>query len=310
MSFKLGEGEQEHDGRRFTDADEPTLRGWFDALPGVVALEVWLTDDQRPGRADRWVNALATRALEPERRLVTGGDDPFLPRLSSALARATEASLAVAFVKTTGLRLLLPDLEALLDADPPGRVRVLTSDYLDVTDPEALRLLLPLAARGAEVRVHVTRGDSFHLKAYVFSERRSGELVRGTACVGSSNLSRQALEEGLEWSYRVVHPADAGFLEVSRRFDELFGHPRNVPLSDAWIEPSMRAAADRDPAWVRYWRRNPINAWLGGNRAEDAPAPFTLDGVPFRLTRPVEPALAPALTSMLQELVEQRLAAY
>ena len=37
------------------------------------------------------------------------------------------------------------------------RVRALTSDYLDITDPEALRLLLLLQERGAEVRVYTTQ---------------------------------------------------------------------------------------------------------------------------------------------------------
>ncbi len=41
----------------------------------------------------------------------------------------------------------------MVDACAPRRVRVLTSDYLDITDPEALRLLRLLQKRGAEVRV-------------------------------------------------------------------------------------------------------------------------------------------------------------
>lgn len=236
VSFKHGQGERIHGGRRFTDADETTLRHWFDALPERQTLEVWLTEDQRPDRAERWINALATRAPGPRRRLVTGGSDHFLPHLSEALTQATQADLAVAFVKTTGLRLLLPDLQALVDAGDAHRVRVLTSDYLDITDPEALRLLLLLQERGAEVRVYTTRDASFHLKAYIFARLEAGALASGTAFVGSSNISRQALQDGLEWNYRVVYPADVGFLEARQRFEELFGHPKSVQLTDAWIE--------------------------------------------------------------------------
>lgn len=236
VSFKHGTGERVHGGRRFTDADEISLRQWFGRLPDVRQLEVWLTDDQRPDRAERWTNALATRKSVPSQRLVTGGADHFLPHLSEAFTWATQADLAVAFIKTTGLRLLLPDLESMVDAGVSRRIRVLTSDYLDITDPEALRLLLLLQERGAEVRVYTTQDGSFHLKAYIFARLEQHVRVAGTAFIGSSNISRQALQDGLEWNYRVVYPGDSGFLEARQRFEELFAHPKSVPLSDAWIE--------------------------------------------------------------------------
>ncbi len=236
VSFKNGTGERIEGGRRFTDADEAMLRHWFTAVPGVESLAVWMTEDQRPDQSQRWTNALATRASAPDRRLVTGGDDHFLPHLSEAFTRATHVDLAVAFIKTTGLRLLLPDLESMLGTGKPQRVRILTSDYLDITDPESLRLLLLLQERGAEVRVYTTQEGSFHLKAYIFARLDAGLLVGGTAFIGSSNISKQALTEGLEWNYRVVYPGDTGFLEAQQRFEELFGHPKSVPLSDAWIE--------------------------------------------------------------------------
>lgn len=236
VSFKHGTGERVHGERRFTDADEDTLRQWFGRWPDANRFDVWLTDDQRPDRTERWTNALATRKLVPRQRLVTGGADHFLPHLSEAFTWATQADLAVAFIKTTGLRLLLPDLESMVEAGAQQRVRVLTSDYLDITDPEALRLLLLLQERGAEVRVFATQEESFHLKAYIFAKLDGQLLVTGTAFIGSSNISRQALQDGLEWNYRVVYPEDAGFIEARQRFDELFGHPKSVALSDAWIE--------------------------------------------------------------------------
>ncbi|MFN9503365.1 MAG: DUF3427 domain-containing protein [Rubrivivax sp.] len=236
-SFKLGRGERVHGQRRFTDADEALLREWLAPFPDVLGLEFWVTEDQRPNRGERWINALATRAEPtPSQRLVTGGADHFLPHLSQAFSAATRADLAVAFVKTTGLRLLWPDLTLMADASASRRLRVLTSDYLDITDPEALRLLLLLQEQGAEVRVYTTQDSSFHLKAYIFSTMEGEQLVEGTAFIGSSNISRQALQDGLEWNYRVVYPGDSGFLEARRRFDDLFAHRNTVPLTNAWIE--------------------------------------------------------------------------
>lgn len=245
VGFKHGVGEREQAGRRFTDADEATLRGWLAGLTQVASVQTWQSEDQRPERSDTWINALAVRAPELPSKLVTGGNDPFLPHLSQAIARANEIDIAVAFVKTSGIRLLLPDLLAVLApqtecASPNRRVRVLTSDYLDITDPEALRLLLLLQAQGGDVRVFATQGSSFHLKAYVFARTMDGALIEGTAFIGSSNISRQALLDGLEWNYRVAYPGDSGFLEARERIAELFEHPRTMPLTDGWIESYER----------------------------------------------------------------------
>lgn len=237
VSYKSGRSEREHDGRCFTDADEETVRLWFGTLPELDRTEVWYTQDQRPDRIEIWTNALAFRAGGREKRLITGGEDHFLPHLSAAFAKSNQADLAVAFVKTTGLRLLLPDLQAMIDGGGVNRVRVLTSDYLDITDPQALRLLLLLKENGADVRVYTTQSQgSFHLKAYLFARFDNGQLASGTAFIGSSNISKQALQDGLEWNYRVVYPRDAGYLEAHKRFEELFSHPQSIDLTDRWIE--------------------------------------------------------------------------
>lgn len=235
-SFKLGEGEREHDGRQFTDATETLLTGWTSHLSGIVKRDYWISGDARPERSERWLNALLVKVGN---KLVSGGEsDPFLPHLCAAIHRAQQVDMAVAFIKTTGLRLLMPDLlESLANgtADHPTRVQILTSDYLDVTDPEALRLLMLLQEQGAEVRIYVTAGSSFHLKAYLFTGGQADERW-GRAFIGSSNISQQALQYGLEWNYQVNYPEDSGFLEAQQRFRQLFHHPRSMPLTDGWID--------------------------------------------------------------------------
>jgi superfamily II DNA or RNA helicase/HKD family nuclease len=241
LSFKLGKGERTEGGRKFTDADEDDIRSWVTQLSDLHSIEVWITDDRRPERSEKWINAIVARN-RTEAKLITGRRDHFLPHLSKAIAHASEIDIAVAFIKTTGLRLLIPDLlsaATVVTSDAVGsvrKIRLLTSDYLDVTDPDALRLLLLLKQRGARVRIYNSSGGSFHLKAYIFSTVRGDSLVAGTAFIGSSNISRQALQEGLEWNYRVVYPGDAGFLEARSRFDDLFDDPNSVELTDAWIE--------------------------------------------------------------------------
>ena len=136
--------------------------------------------------------------------LSTGGDrDPFLPRILAEIYRADEIELAVAFIKSSGLELIF---SALSDAVTirGARLTVLTSDYLDVTDPQALRRLMLLSERGAYIRMFKTENSqSFHLKAYICLRSQDGEILEGTAFIGSSNISKTALTDGIEWNYRV-----------------------------------------------------------------------------------------------------------
>lgn len=241
LSFKSGNTERRDGERHFTDVSEHELSEWLTQLQGVEATEVWLANDSRPGHVEKWINALVTRKQLPTESVVTGGENPFLPHLCAAIRSADEIDFAVAFTKVTGLRLLLADLQDALDAgsnnsEQTKRIRILTSDYLDITDPEALRLLLLLSDRGAQVRIFESKGGSFHLKAYIFSQVLSRSSPVGTAFIGSSNISRQALQDGLEWNYRISYPPDKGFLEARSRFEELFRHSSTVRLSDAWIE--------------------------------------------------------------------------
>lgn len=61
FSFKLGRGEREKDGRRFTDLDEARLRELMRALPVLEVKAVWQTTDKRVGRDEAWVNGLVVK---------------------------------------------------------------------------------------------------------------------------------------------------------------------------------------------------------------------------------------------------------
>lgn len=247
LSFKEGQGEREKDGRHFTDLDENALRAHLENLAHIERIDCWQTTDQRPGRTNVWLNALVRRKHSAPEKLITGGQqNPFLPSLLAGIRQATEIDMTVAFIKATGLRLLFPDLKEAIDPSeesqrPPVRLRIITSDYLDVTDPEALRSLMLLQERGAQVRVYESDGTSFHMKAYIFVRQVGENVAHGMAFVGSSNISRMALQDGLEWNYRIEASGSessdhSGFAEIRSRFEELFADSRAVPLSHFWIE--------------------------------------------------------------------------
>lgn len=183
------------------------------------------------GRRPRWPEWPHRGAL------IHGDDDPLLPHLAACFPGARTVCMAVAFVLDQGVELIRPFLSDLLASG--GRLRLLTGDYFDVTEPDGLERLLDLKMSGpaegtwgdVDLRVFETKGKAFHPKAYIFQEE-----AEGIAFVGSSNLSRSALGNGVEWNYRVIRSSDAaGFASITGAFEQLFHHPNTVSLTDAWI---------------------------------------------------------------------------
>jgi superfamily II DNA or RNA helicase/HKD family nuclease len=152
-----------------------------------------------------------------------------------------------------------------------GRVRLLTGDYLDATDPVALLQLLDLEPGAGSIvrRVYQTLPSAghgcglvtaFHPKAYIFRHRDGS----GTAFVGSSNLSRSALVDGVEWNYRIVASRDGkGFHEICAAFDKLFLDPATTELTNEWIES--------------YTRRRILSNRTGSDDRANAPPPEAIE---------------------------------
>lgn len=130
--------------------------------------------------------------------LTNSNDDPKLgSELRAELATADRVDLLCAFVKWYGLRVLEAELVELRERGAP--LRVLTTTYMGATDRTAVDRLV--RDFGAEVKVNYeTQSTRLHAKAWMF-RRNSGF---DTAYVGSSNLSRAALLDGLEWNVKLA----------------------------------------------------------------------------------------------------------
>ncbi|ABM04244.1 type III restriction enzyme, res subunit [Psychromonas ingrahamii 37] len=183
------------------------------------------------------------------KKLTTGGDDPLLPKLIHAINHASEIEIAVSFVQCSGLNLLF---EPLKDAILNGAIlKLLTSDYLDITDPVALRELMPLLDRGADIRIYQSDNkQAFHMKSYIFvktvAEKKEEELIDGCAFIGSNNISKSALTTGHEWCFRhdYLPPRTSRealeFNYIRSAFNEIFAHPLVHKLDHDWISAYLR----------------------------------------------------------------------
>ncbi|MBK6688792.1 MAG: HIT domain-containing protein [Deltaproteobacteria bacterium] len=205
-------------------------------------------DDPRGGIR----NLLSPRAHLAPSPLATGGiDDPFARHILPLLTHADRVGIVAAFIQASGLEHLEPELIAAVDRG--AQVRIVTGDYLEITQVEALERLLDLqsgiapdpndASTGRlEARViesrqlpHATR--SFHPKSWWFESS-----TFGVAFVGSSNLSYAALRTGIEWNLRVDRARDPrAYARVRSAFEDLW--QRAAPLTAPWIQAyAVRAA--------------------------------------------------------------------
>jgi len=173
--------------------------------------------------------AKAIGAERDQQRLIKGDTDPFLPHLILHMDRADTCDIAVAFLLDSGARCILEQLKDFLGRG--GRARILISDYLDVTEPIALRRLSDLEGN-LSFKIYETHTKNFHLKSYAFLNGSEG-----VAFVGSSNLSEKALTTSIEWNYKVVSSSDTqGFGEVRDGFEALFNDSASVVVNQAWID--------------------------------------------------------------------------
>ncbi|MGW5661805.1 DUF3427 domain-containing protein [Streptomyces sp. NPDC003758] len=198
-----------------------TLQGareWVDLVATGPRQLLALAKQEAPGVfALRPATPLSDTAL-----LTNSPEDPSLGfELRAELATADRVDLLCAFVKWHGLRIIEQSLKAAQERDVP--IRVITTTYIGATERRALDRLVE--EFNAQVKVNYeTRSTRLHAKAWLF-RRESGY---DTAYVGSSNLSKAALLDGLEWNVRLSSIATP---DVLRKFEATF---------DAyWSDPSF-----------------------------------------------------------------------
>ena len=151
-------------------------------------------------------------ALSASDLLVNARGEPALAHaLAHEIPSADSIDLLCAFVRWHGLRLLEGQLEAHCRAG--RRLRVITTVFTGSTERKALDWLV---ARGAQVKVsYDTQSTRLHAKAWFF--RRDTGF--STAYIGSSNLSKSALVDGVEWNVRL---SQVGSPDILEKFDATF----------------------------------------------------------------------------------------
>lgn len=194
-----------------------------------------------PGSVPTMATAHSVLNLPDDRRM--------LDVVRRGLETADDVRIAVSFTRCSGLGLLIDPLREV--ADRGGHVRLLTSTYLSVTQPEALEVLQRLPA--VETRVQ-TGAVGFHAKFWWFRGNTGAECW-----AGSSNLTKGGLTTNLEWNLRQV---DADLVDATRhQFDGLWLRDDVRLLNDELIRTYRQTYLDSQA-------RRPVGALLAADARE------------------------------------------
>lgn len=154
-------------------------------------------------------------------------------QLKISMKKAKRIGIIVSFLMESGVKMILRDLREALDRGV--QVRILTGNYLGITQPSALCLIKKELGDRVDLRFYNDRKRSFHPKAYIFHYENSGEIY-----IGSSNISRSALTSGIEWNYRFSSLADGeNFKLFYETFIDLFER-HSIVIDDAELSAYSR----------------------------------------------------------------------
>ncbi|UOK41493.1 MULTISPECIES: DUF3427 domain-containing protein [Flavobacterium] len=159
--------------------------------------------------------------------LFTGGNSgtTLESELRKEILSSDRVDLLVSFIKWKGIRILEQELKEFTNRG--GKLRVITTTYVGATDSKAVEFLASLP--NSEVKVSYNTGNErLHAKAYLF-ERNSGFH---TGYIGSSNFSRSALTDGLEWNLKITTKEVGHIIDKFRKTFESYWQNTDFELFD------------------------------------------------------------------------------
>ena len=155
--------------------------------------------------------------------LFTGGQSiiPLNSEIERDIQSADNICIIVSFLKLSGLNLIYDHLKRFC-SNPNHKLRVITTTYCGVTEAKAVERLAELP--NTEIRIsYNTKIERLHAKSYIF-ERNSGF---STAYIGSSNLSKSAQTDGLEWNIRVTNIENPHIIKTALATFNMYWNSQN-----------------------------------------------------------------------------------
>ena len=160
-----------------------------------------------------------------------------LSSIEDELFSCDEFAISVAFITMGGITPLLQTLKELEKRGIPGRI--LTTDYLNFSEPKAMETLAGL--KNITLKMYVTgeAREGFHTKGYIFKKEELYRII-----IGSSNMTQSALTTNREWNTKIVSAEQGEYTQdVLAEFEQLWDSSYALPYEkfiDQYSESYVR----------------------------------------------------------------------
>ena len=171
-----------------------------------------------------------------------------LSSIEEELLRCDQFQISVAFITMGGITPLLQTLQELERKGVPGEI--LTTNYLNFSDPKALKKLNDLKNIKLKMYDVETAEEGFHTKGYIFKKDEIYRII-----IGSSNITSAALTHNKEWNTKIVSTAEGEeAVEILNEYNDLWNSKYTLDFEEFYenyktkyeIIKKQRAAARQD----------------------------------------------------------------
>ncbi|MEO9954442.1 DUF3427 domain-containing protein [Nonlabens sp.] len=222
-------------------------------IEGEVLKAVFSKADTHFSNLDLHLKEITPYTTLTQSELFTGGNGGLSleSELKKEILSSNKINLLVSFIKFKGIIILEKELREFTERG--GKLNIITTTYIGATDYKAIQLLARLP--NTEVKIsYNTKNERLHAKAYLFY-RNTGFH---TAYIGSSNFSRSALTDGLEWNLKITTKEVSHIINKFQKTFDTYWLSEDFELFDESIHKEKLIGALKQSKFSKPFENNTV----------------------------------------------------